>query len=109
MSLFHLKKFLVFYFILAPITKSQRNVLWRRDGKRLEATSITTVKVATFENCFGFCESHTHCKSFSVNHTSMMCELFAVDRCMPRKELISTKGSSYFDLVGDGQCALPCK
>ena len=103
---FHVSKFLVVVLTIIPVSDTQRASFWKRYGKKLDISPMSKITISTPEDCLGVCKLYDGCKAFNVNHVTLVCELFYVDRC--NLGLVNDRERSYFDSVADFQCP-PCK
>ena len=74
--------------------------------KRLNSTAIEMQEDVTLENCMGLCFLHDMCKSFNAYQSGgvHVCEILEGNRCDVETKLIDSDGTSYMDLVAQGEC-----
>ena len=77
-----------------------------RPGKRLNAVAVVVKEKVIREHCMGMCFLHDLCKSFNAYQREgvHVCEIFDKNRCDLETKLIDEPGTSYMDLVAEGQC-----
>ena len=100
--------FLVFFGLSNSEDESHSLVYYKIPGKLLRATPFHIIQDGTEEKCIGSCVHTDKCKSFNVRqgsaNQSAFCELFDLDRCEVKTNLIDGSGVDYFDTVPDEKC-----
>ena len=99
----HLQFLLVCY--LVQIAKTAQ-LFFMRPAKRLNATAITIHEGVIREHCMGMCFLHDVCKSFNAYQSKgvHVCEILKENRCDRETKLIDEPGTSYMDMVAEGEC-----